>query len=120
VGAAQTACEVLALEAITDLLKLSSSNGSTLAFATAWFAKNKRATSFRDERQRDLWNALAADRIQGAKWWTAYQEHVIRRHGVVHLGYEPTKPEAEQSLQASDNFIAHVAGKLQGLLEQEE
>jgi hypothetical protein len=116
--AAQTACEVLTFEAITDLLKLSSEGGSTLSFATAWFEKNNRTPSLRDDRLRDLWNALAADQIQEARWWSSYQTHVVRRHGIVHRGSEATKSEAEHSLQASADFIEHVASKLQGILEQ--
>jgi hypothetical protein len=46
-------------------------------------------------------------------------EHVVRRQGVAHLGYEPTKSEAERSLRAADDFIAHVASRLQGMREQQ-
>lgn len=117
VVAAQTACEVLVLETLTDLLKLTS-GGSALPFATAWFEKNNRTPSLRDERLRDLWNALAADQIQETEWWSAYQTHVVRRHGVVHRGHDPSRREAQDSLQAAHAFIGHVAGKVQGILEQ--
>lgn len=118
VVAAQTACEVLAFDAITDLPK--SSGGSALPFANAWFQKHSRTPSLVEDWQRDLWNALAGDEIQRTTWWSAYRDHLVRRHGVVHRGYEPTKPEAESSLQASKDFIAHVTKKIQDMLEKGE
>jgi hypothetical protein len=114
VVAAQTACEVMAFEAITELLK-AEGEATPLHFAKRWFSAN-RTFALKEDKQRDLWNVLAGDEIQKAPWWSAYQEHLVRRHGIIHRGTVPTKSEAEHSIQAASDFRAHVDQKLQEAL----
>ncbi len=117
VVAAQTACEVMAFDAINELLT-AGSGAVTLLFASRWFAKNNKTPSLNEDRLRDLWNALAEDEIQSTEWWASYKDHLGRRHGIVHRGAVPTEGEAEQSLKATDAFRTHVSLKIQEALQQ--
>jgi hypothetical protein len=105
--AAQTSCEVLVYEAITDILAaLQDAPGAD--FARGWFKKYGQPPSLRDQRLQQLWTSLTADAIQGHDWWDAYSKHVVRRHGVVHRGAQVTRAEAEESLSTTAQFRDHV------------
>jgi hypothetical protein len=101
----------MAFDAITELLS-AESEATPLQFAKRWFS-TIRTVALNEDKQRDLWNALARDEIQKAPWWSAYLEHFGRRHGIIHRGSVPTKSDAEHSLQASRDFRAHVDRKMQ-------
>jgi hypothetical protein len=112
--AAQTACEVTTFDAITKLLE-DSSESAALRFTNRWLATNKRY-SLNEDRLRELWNVFTGDEIQKEAWWRPYQEHVVRRHRIVHEGWTPSRREAEQSLKAADSFRAHIKANMQQAL----
>ncbi len=64
---AQTSCEVLVGEAITDILAaLEETAGAQ--FARYWFQKNGQTPSLKDQRAQQLWTSLTGDTIQGHDW----------------------------------------------------
>jgi hypothetical protein len=115
----QTACELLVFDGITELLE-AQGESPVADFARSWFEKSGRTPSLKDDRLRELWTLLTGDKVQEQDWWHAYSEHLVRRHGVVHRGTEPTKAEADESLKATDAFRAHVRTKLNEALGRED
>lgn len=111
VVAAQTACEQLVFDGINELLE-AQEESPTVDFARVWFERSSRTPSLKDDRLQELWTLLTGDKVQEQDWWRAYSEHLVRRHGVVHRGTEPTKAAADESLKATDAFRAHVTAKL--------
>ncbi len=117
VVAAQTACERLVFDGITELLDAQGESPAA-DFTRLWFERSSRTPSLKDDRLQELWTLLTGDKIQEQDWWHAYSEHVVRRHGAVHRGTEPTKAEAEESLKATDAFRAHFTTKLNEALRR--
>jgi hypothetical protein len=115
VVAAQTSCERMVFDGITELIE---SNGDTATgdMARAWFDQCGQAPSMRDERLQKLWTVLTGDKVQEKPWWAAYKGHTVRRHGVVHRGTEPAKSEARDSLDAAAAFRGHIKAKLDDAL----
>lgn len=111
VVAAQTACERLVFDGINELLEAQGESPAA-DFARLWFERSSRTPSLKDDRLQELWTLLTGDKVQEQDWWHAYSEHLVRRHGVVHRGTEPTEAEADESLKATDAFRAHVTAKL--------
>ncbi len=86
-----------------------------------WFEKSGQTPSLIDDRLRQLWTLLTGDKVQGQdKWWDDYRKHVVRRHGIVHRGYEPTKAEADESLKATDAFRTHISLQIVKVLEEDK
>jgi hypothetical protein len=108
---AQTACERLVFEGINELLDAQGESPIS-EFARSWFERSSRTPSLKDDRLQELWTALTGDKIQKQDWWHGYSEHLVRRHGVVHRGTEPTEAAADESLKATDAFRTHVTVKL--------
>lgn len=115
---AQTACERLVFDGINELIDAHSGT-PTGEFARTWFGRNGQTPSLRDDRLQDLWTALTGDEVQKQDgWWDAYCKHIVRRHGVVHRGTEPTESEARESLVAADAFRSHVEATLENALKR--
>lgn len=94
-------------DGITELLDAQEESPAA-DFARLWFEKSSRTASPKEDRLRDLWILLTGDEIGARDWWREYTEHLVRRHGVVHRGTEPTKSEADESLKATDAFRVHI------------
>jgi hypothetical protein len=107
---AQTSCEVLVQEAITQLLggPVDGEPPSSRTLRTWWQGARQDGALASDGLVRDLWNALAGEEIQRRGWWTDYKNHTGRRHGIVHRGAPVSRTEAEQSLAATEAFRDYV------------
>lgn len=119
VVAAQTACELLVFDAITELL-VAQGESASANFARHWFDTSSQTQSLNDDRLQRLWTFLTGDKAQSQVWWDAYKKHIGRRHGIVHRGYEPTAAEASESLRATADFRAHIAARLSAALSGED
>jgi hypothetical protein len=117
VVAAQTACEVLVFESMTELLGIGGGPGAEI-FTRSWFPKQKSHT-LKEEAVRDLWNALTEDEIQTQQgWWATYCDHLNLRNAVVHHGVQPNAEKAKESLDVCAKFRAHVSRKAKEGMER--
>jgi hypothetical protein len=108
---AQTSCEALVQEAITQLLgePIDDEPASATTLRSWWQGSRQDGALASDGLTRDLWNALAGDEIQQQHaWWAKYKAHTGRRHGIVHRGASVNRSEAEQSLEATEAFREYV------------
>lgn len=61
-----------------------------------------------NERHRKLYSALARDDIQKEQFWQEFKESAERRNKIVHKRANVSKAEAEASLKAATDFVAHL------------
>lgn len=64
-----------------------------------------------NERNRNLYNALANDEIQGCVHWADFKESAKRRNRIVHSGLVVTRDDAESSFTAASEVIAHLRAR---------
>ena len=101
---AQTACEVLGADVLSRLVKKRG-----IEYLGKWIGRAVRESSdFNNQLVRDLYAALSGDRIQEQPFWGRYVGHVRARHDIVHEGRRLTKQEAQDSLNAAEEFIRHL------------
>jgi hypothetical protein len=100
VVAAQTACEVYAEVAITELLK-----ARRLGDRRAHPGATRRLQPHGQARPDALPRAHRPQH-PARRFWKNYRRHVERRNAVVHKGKEPTDDEALASIGAAEAFFA--------------
>ena len=61
-----------------------------------------------NERIRDLYNAVAGDKIQNQSFWCHFKASAKRRNDAVHGGKTITKAEADASLKAARELVAYL------------
>lgn len=109
---AQTACEVFTeqmMVLLTDILDVP---------LREWiWGRLPRTADLDNEPIRELYTALSGDEIQKQPFWSAYKDHVRRRHQVVHRGVDVDRVGAEHSYNAALRLIEHVESVRKGLLD---
>lgn len=101
---AQTACEVYAEVAITEMLK-----ARQLEEFEEVIPALLNSFSLKDKRGQLVFHALTGKRIQQADFWADYHAHVQRRHAVIHRGVEVAPELATASVAAATSFFEYVA-----------
>lgn len=61
-----------------------------------------------NDRIRNLYTALTGDAVQNAGFWQDFRTSAQRRNGVMHAGKIVGKSEAEESLKAATDLVAHL------------
>jgi len=105
---AQTACELVTESAFETFFRAHGSTESDKKHL------EPRAYDLGNDRVRALYALLSSDRIEREPFWNGFKDHVKRRHGIVHKGHRATPQEAEASLDAATDFIAHVEAAIAG------
>jgi hypothetical protein len=99
VVAAQTAFEIYARDLIRDV------GLSVMPPAVAEFVK-PRSAGLRDKQSQALFTALIGRPISDSgQLWTKYNEHVLRRNGVVHDGASVDQAGADESIAVVRRLI---------------
>jgi len=97
---AQMACEIVAEQMLTPLLK---------GGRKPW---NFNLASKEPLR---LYKSLTRDPIDAAAFWPTYTVHATRRHEVVHRGQRVNETEARESFNAARQFVMHLGTVRKGL-----
>jgi len=103
---AQTACELRVEAALSELLhrRVGGELGQAVEGLAAGF-------SLRHSSTQRLWTALTGDKItQTGDTWRLYDQHVKRRHHVVHQGLQVDDEQAQASVEAASAFMRHIGG----------
>jgi hypothetical protein len=104
VVAAQTACEVYAEVAISEMLR-----GRELGKFEEVIPELLTGYSLMDRRGQLVFEALTGHKIQQASIWPAYRAHVELRNRVVHRGDEVTTEQAIGSVKTAEAFHEYIA-----------
>jgi hypothetical protein len=99
---AQTACETLATETLQELFAHEAPDWATSLLGRRSVSLRERATA------QAVFNGAFETKIQKEEWWSAYDEHVLRRNAIVHEGATVARAEAERSLASAAAFIRFV------------
>lgn len=115
---AQTACEVLIAQILSDRLQVIGDRLGEFQLPPlrTSLIGHVKTYSLNDDRTRQLWDDLMEDTITQVGAWRDYKDHVARRHGVVHQGVEVSHAEAAASLAAARAMIEHVQTCRQAIL----
>lgn len=100
---AQTAAEVAVERAFVRLI------GPKLTTAQRSKAGRLISRTLRDDRSRNILEAITGMRPDQETWWTEYANHLQRRNEVVHAGRTVTQHEAESSVRAVLRLIHFFA-----------
>jgi hypothetical protein len=60
------------------------------------------------DRVKALYVLLSRDKIERQHFWSDFKAHAKRRHAIVHKGEKATAREADASLRATTDLIAHA------------
>jgi len=99
---AQTACELVTESAFDVLFRavgVSAKDQEQLR-QTTYNLGNKRTAA--------VYRLLAKDRVQGQPFWRDFKAHADLRHAIVHKGAKATAHDADRSVSAATDFIAHI------------
>jgi hypothetical protein len=99
---AQTACELVTETAFDKFIRVHRLSGSDKKHARPLNC------DLGNERVKALYVLLSWDKIERQPFWQGFKDHTKRRHGIVHKGEKATAQEAEASLRAATDLIAHV------------
>jgi hypothetical protein len=100
---AQAACEVYARRVFEDLALR---RGGHRLFT----AIKPKAFSLTDNRTIALFYLLTGEWIDQTQWWEEYDQHVKRRHRIVHAGGVVGEDEAHRSLEAMEALHRYLEG----------
>ncbi len=67
-----------------------------------------RSYNLTNDRVKALYVLLSHDKIQRQTFWSGFKEHVELRNGIVHKGEKAKARQAQASLDAVTELIAHV------------
>lgn len=62
-----------------------------------------------DDKLRNLYTSMTGDKIEEKPFWKKFVKSAIRRNRIVHEGLICNREEAEESFEAVNDIIAHLA-----------
>ena len=100
---AQTACEVCTAVVFTAVLR-----AKGVVSLTDPLRNLISSYSLANDKVRDLYVALAGDRIQDKPFWSDFKAHAKLRTNIVHGGHSATAEDADKSIATVEKVIDHL------------
>ena len=61
-----------------------------------------------NERVRNLYVAMSGDKIHEQPFWVKFKKSARRRNDIMHGGATASKSDADESIQAASDLVAHL------------
>ena len=102
---AQTACEIC-----TEIVLTGTFQRRRIDYLSDPLGRLLPNYNIGNDRVRRIYEAVTNDSIAAADSvrWQRFQQHVKKRHGVVHGGQEATRSDANASIKVVEEIIEHV------------